>query len=129
MEPPFTIRQLDHIVLRVRDIEKSVAFYTMLGGEAHKYENRAFTVISLASNGQHLSLLPDQDFVPAGGKGNLEHFNIVIQARDVTEVTSYLKANGVELLNEPADEGRGVTINLHDPDGNFLELRLASSEA
>lgn len=32
MESPFTVEKLDHIVLRVRDLEKSVAFYEMFGG-------------------------------------------------------------------------------------------------
>ena len=33
-ERPFTLDHLDHVVLRVHDLETSVAFYQMLGGES-----------------------------------------------------------------------------------------------
>ena len=41
MESPFTLAQLDHIVIYVHDLEKSVAFYRMLGGQVDEHPGRS----------------------------------------------------------------------------------------
>ena len=49
MERPFSIERIDHIVLFVKDLAKSTAFYTMLGGEARANEGRS-TVMTIGAN-------------------------------------------------------------------------------
>ena len=45
MESPFTLAQLDHIVIYVRDLEKSVAFYRMLGGQIEEHPGRSAMLV------------------------------------------------------------------------------------
>jgi catechol 2,3-dioxygenase-like lactoylglutathione lyase family enzyme len=121
MERPFTINRLDHIVLRVRDLEKSIAFYTMIGGEV-RGQPPAGTSMRIAP-GQSIILQERHDYVPAE-VGAVDHINLMIRADDIHGVAAYLRANGAEIVNEDAEGRAGPTVNVRDPDGYMLEIRI-----
>ncbi len=130
MERPFTIEQLDHIVLYVKDVEKSAAFYTMLGGVARENPGRS-TVMTIGAN-QRILLHPDPAHdPPAEHNRQLQHLNFLIKgARDIAEVVDYVKANGVDIYDPPRGEERGIVqFRVLDPDGNQVEIRLPTPEA
>ncbi len=122
MERPFTIEELNHIVLRVRDLKKSVAFYTMLGG-TRQGEVSAGTLMRIP-NGQSIILQERPEYVPAE-LGAVDHINLMIRAKDIHEVASYLRENGAELVGEPEESRAGPTVFARDPDGIMLEIRIA----
>ena len=121
MERPFTINRLDHIVLRVQDLERSIDFYTMLGGQV-RGTPPAGTSIAIAP-GQSIILQERPDYVPAE-LGAVDHINLMIRADDIHAVASYLRANGAEIVNEDAEGRAGPTVNVRDPDGYVLEIRI-----
>ena len=121
MEPPFTFDRVDHIVLRVHDLEKSMAFYRMLGAEVGREVN-AGTVAQITPR-QSIILQGRPDYEPAE-LGAVDHINLTIRANSIFEVGDYLRAHGVEFVTEPQEGRAGPTVNVKDPDGYVLEIRI-----
>jgi len=119
IERPFTLDHLDHVVLRVHDLEKSIAFYSMLGGKVAD-ERPAGTPVRI-TDGQTIILQRHPEYVPAELSA-IDHINLNIRAQDIQQVTAYLRANGADLLRE-AGEG-GDTVRVLDPDRNVIEIRI-----
>jgi glyoxylase I family protein len=70
--------------------------------------------------------------VPAGGPRvetalNVDHVCLAVEARDLSEVAAYLRAQSVEVMGEPAmrygAHGAGLSIYVRDPEGNLVELK------
>src|SRR5581483_10547046 len=122
MDRPFTLDHLNHIVLRVRDLQRSVSFYQMLGGDLQG-EVQAGTLIRIGSTRQSVILQERRDYVPAA-IGSVDHFNLMIHASDIHEVAAYLRENGAELVGEPEVSRAGPTVNVRDPDGYVVEIRI-----
>ncbi len=118
-ERPFTLDHLDHIVLRVHDLDKSVAFYRMLGADVGG--QRPAGVPARITDGQTILLQKRPEYIPADVSA-IDHINLNIRAADIQQVTSYLRANGADLVRE-ADEG-GDTVRVLDPDRNVIEIRI-----
>ncbi len=116
---------LDHVVLRVADIERSTAFYCGLLGCR---EERTVAEIGLVQLRAGNSLI---DLVPAAGKrtastANMDHFCLQVAALDIAELQKYLDAQGVEygeLSRRYGATGFGPSIYIIDPDGNTVELK------
>jgi catechol 2,3-dioxygenase-like lactoylglutathione lyase family enzyme len=119
MERPFTLDHLDHVVLRVHDLEKSIAFYRMLGGDVGG-ERPAGTAVRV-TDGQTIILQSQPEYVPADLSA-IDHINLNIRGADIQQVTTYLRANEAEIIQE-AREG-GDTVRVLDPDGNVIEIRV-----
>ena len=131
MSRPFTIAGLDHVVLRVADIDVARAFYeTVLGCEIERevstlglYQFRA---------GKHLI-----DLVALGSKlggtepvkqstANQDHFCIEISPFDESAIRSFLISHGIdcpEAASRYGARGQGPSIYILDPDGNTVELK------
>ena len=104
--PGFKIVDLDHIVLRVKDVERAVAFYTgVLGLEPYRLEEfRAGDVpFPCARVNDHtiIDLLPWPDEEPVSdGHRNLDHFCMVVDDVDMDEFRAYLQSNGVTINHD-----------------------------
>ena len=122
-ERPFTLDHLDHVVLRVHDLQKAIAFYEMLGGVAGG-ERPAGTAVRI-TDGQTIILQSDPQYVPAELSA-IDHINLNVRADDIQQVTTYLRANGAELIRE-AREG-GDTVRVLDPDRNVIEIRIVRED-
>jgi glyoxylase I family protein len=118
-ERPFTLDHLDHVVLRVHDLEKSIAFYGMLGAKVGD-ERPAGTPVRITPN-QTIILQRRPEYVPAEISA-LDHINLTIRADNMQQVTSYLRENDAELVRE-AGAG-GDTVRVVDPDRNVIEIRI-----
>jgi catechol 2,3-dioxygenase-like lactoylglutathione lyase family enzyme len=127
VDRPFTLDHLNHVVLRVRDLEKSVAFYTMLGGELQG-EVPAGTLIRIKNSGQSIILQGRPDYVPAE-LGSVDHINLMIHASDIMDVAAYLRERDVEFVSEPEVSRAGPTVNVRDPDGYVLEIRIVQNRS
>ena len=122
MQRPFTIDHMNHVVLRVRDLEKSLAFYDMIGGSLEG-DVAAGKLVRLGTSGQSIILQERKDYVPAA-VGAVDHVNLMIRATDIYEVASYLRENGAEIASGPEVSRAGPTVNVLDPDGYMLEIRI-----
>lgn len=121
--PPFTIHHVDHIVLRVRDLDKSAAFYALLGGREIPRTRDNATSLLLAGE-TRVTLVHRSDHRPSD-EGNLDHINLSIEARDISTVAEYLEARGARVQRDLGRQPRGpTTVRVLDPDDNVIELRL-----
>ncbi|MET3679548.1 MULTISPECIES: VOC family protein [unclassified Pseudomonas] len=130
---PFVIKHIDHLVLRVSDLERSVAFYTQLLGCSVSRVREDLGMVHLATGTAMIDLVTlDGPLGKPGGAApgtegrNLHHFCLRIEPFDEAALTAYLQAAGVEV--EPAEkrygaEGEGLSLYCYDPDGNQVELK------
>ncbi|MDF0732990.1 VOC family protein [Pseudomonas entomophila] len=130
---PFVIRHIDHIVLRVQDLPRSLAFYQGLLGCPVSKTREDLGMIHLAAGSAMIDLVAiDGPLGRTGGAAaqregrNLHHFCLGIEPFDEQALSAYLEAAGV--LVEPAEkrygaEGEGLSLYCYDPDGNQVELK------
>jgi catechol 2,3-dioxygenase-like lactoylglutathione lyase family enzyme len=118
------VTDLDHVVLNVADVERSLAFYTEELGlapihvEEWRRGERFFPSVRV-SDGSILDLVA----LPRTGD-NVDHFCLVVEPMDF----DVLVASGrFEIEEGPAirfgARGDGTSIYLRDPDRNLVELR------
>jgi glyoxylase I family protein len=127
------IRSLDHLVLRVADLEGMVRFYTDVLGLSVERRADAIGLVQLRAGTQLVDLLAAGGMLgreggaPPGEAGrNLDHFCLNVVDFDLDRVVAHLKAHGVavgESGRRYGAGGFGVSVYLKDPEGNGLELR------
>ena len=130
------IIELDHIVLNVGDIDRTLKFYTeVLGLEGERVDEfRAGKVgfPSVRINQQTIiDLFPRKDGAAkpnsAKANGNLNHFCLVVGAADFSGIVEYLAENQVTVHQGPVSrwgaQGRATSVYFLDPDGNEVEIR------
>ena len=123
MEQPFTVRQLEHFVINVRDVERSMAFYRMFGGPVEEGSGRNVRVQLGPTTRLLLHHDPEHD---PQSHGNLNHFALDLEgSTDMEEVLAHVRAYGAEPFDGPRDNGRGaIQFRVLDPDGNEIELHF-----
>ena len=130
--PPFRLLQIDHVVLRARDVDALQAFYCdVLGCMVERREDR----IGLVQLRAGRSLI---DLVGIDGLGrmrgaaraakghNMDHLCLRVDGFEVDATRAYLVARGVRVgdyRSRYGAEGEGPSLYLHDPEGNMLELK------
>jgi catechol 2,3-dioxygenase-like lactoylglutathione lyase family enzyme len=125
------IVEMDHIVLNVSDIERSVAFYTdALGLEGERLDEfRAGKVgfPSVRINEHTLIDLMQMGLDYGAAVKNLNHFCLVSESTDLGELAADLKSKGVVVVTEPVSRwgarGQATSIYIQDPDENEIEIR------
>ncbi len=133
--PPFTLRQLDHVVLRVRDLDASLAFYRdVLGCTLDKVQEK-IGLWQVRAGASLIDLIPlDGVLGRMGGAGpqaegrNLDHFAIQIAPFDEARIRAHLAAHHVAVADAGqryGAQGDGPSIYIRDPDGNTVELKAA----
>lgn len=126
---------LDHIAIRVGDIESSLEFYRdLLGMEVRdrkRYEDDVVPYIAVKCGGRHIHLVPTDEDIEVGG----EHICILIRSssmdtkKEAEKLIDYLENKGVEVEEgEPKKRygayGRDWAIYIRDPDSRRVELKL-----
>lgn len=131
--PPFAVGGLDHVVIRVRDMARLVAFWRdVLGCEVEKVQHKLGLTQMRA--GRSLVDLVDvegkigrQGGAPPGAEGrNMDHFCLRVDPFDGAAIQAHLKAHGVEpgaVEQRYGAEGDGPSIYFTDPEGNTIELK------
>ena len=121
----FEILGIDHVVLRVADLERAIAFYEGVLGA--KVERRAekFALVQLRA-GRSLIDLIGAPADEARGAGNMDHFALRIEPFDEAAIRAHLEAHGIEageLKTRYGAEKEGPSLYIEDPDGNRVELK------
>lgn len=127
---------LDHIVLNVGDIDRSLKFYTeVLGLKGERVDEfRAGKVAfpSVRINQETIiDLFPRKDGAAKLNsdkvESNLNHFCLVVGAEDFSGIVQYLAENQVVVRQGPVSrwgaQGRATSVYFLDPDGNEVEIR------
>jgi len=127
------IQGLDHLVLRVRDLQASLHFYVDLLGCTIERRQEAIGLVQLRAGAQLIDLVPlDGKLGSAGGAGpgkegrNVDHFCLRVESLDEPALRRWLTERGVTVDaygSRYGAEGDGPSLYLFDPDGNVLELK------
>ncbi|ARF79402.1 VOC family protein [Kitasatospora aureofaciens] len=121
---------LDHLVLNVADIERSLAFYTgLLGLEPVRVEEWRAGKVSFPSVRVSPGTIIDL-FDRPRHESNVDHICLTVEPLDWQEVVD----SGVfTVLDGPGPRygarGTGTSLYVQDPDGNTVELRWYPQDA
>jgi len=127
------IREIDHLVLRVVDLDRMLRFYCDVLGCSIERRVDAIGLVQLRAGRSLLDLVPvDGELGRAGGAApgrtgrNLDHFCFRLEPFDAAEIRSQLEARGVAagaVESRYGAEGKGPSIYVTDPEGNVVELK------
>lgn len=138
-EPPVRIAGLDHVVLRVQDLERSIRFYQQVLGCREERRIDELGLVQLRAGQSLIDLVDIASPLGRAGGGdrsadgpNLDHFALRLEALDEPALRTHLDRFGVE-AGETGErygaQGFGPSIYLRDPDGNTVELKGPSSSS
>ena len=132
-KPLVKITEMDHIVLRTRDVEESLRFYTeVLGLQPERVEQWRAGEIRFPSARLNADTIIDffaSDNIPTDKDGpkNQDHFCMVIDYTDMEKLKERFEDLGVEIQAGPGkrwgSHGDGISLYIYDPDDNVVELR------
>lgn len=127
------IREIDHVVLRVRDIDAMARFYCDVLGAQYVAYRPEFGMTHLRAGASLIDLVAvDGPLGKAGGAApgkegrNMDHLCLRVEPFDQDAIVSHLHAHGVavgDIRPRFGAEGNGVSIYLTDPEGNTVELK------
>jgi glyoxylase I family protein len=127
------IREIDHIVLRVVDLQKMMAFYCDVLGCTVERRQDEIGLVQLRAGRSLVDLVPvDGKLGKMGGAApqaegrNLDHFCFRVEPFDEQQIRSQLDAAGVasgRVESRYGAEGEGPSIYITDPEGNTVELK------
>ena len=135
---PLRVLGLDHVVLRVADLDRALEFYEQVLG---CHEERRIEPLGLVQVRAGHALVDLVDLAgPLGRAGgaapgtdgrNMDHFCLRIEPFDEAALRAHLEAHGVEpgeVGTRYGAEGNGPSLYIRDPDGNVVELKGSPSE-
>ncbi len=126
------IQRIGHVVLKVRNLERSVAFYRDVLGLREVARWRRMVFFSQGEQHHDLALLEvGETAAPPDGAGvGLYHvaFKVGDSLEDLRAVRATLDAHGVRIA-ALSDHRVSQSIYLSDPDGNGLELYVDADPA
>jgi glyoxylase I family protein len=123
-DPALRVTGLDHVVLRVADIDRAIAFYEAVLGLHVERRLETIGLVQLRAGSAMIDLVPKGEDEDMGN--NMDHFAVRIAEMDVAALTAHLKRHGIdagEVRRRYGAEGYGSSIYITDPDGNTVELK------
>jgi|RhiMetdeSRZDD1v2_1073273.scaffolds.fasta_scaffold137003_2 lactoylglutathione lyase len=132
MSASIDIPRVDHIGIRVRDLERAMKFYALLGFSVHhKATNDAVAVVKNRHEVE-LNLVYNANAGDAGknilmdvGEKYPGYTHVALRVASIKDTIQALKAHGVRITQGPVAFGRDgqVSVFVRDPDLNVVELR------
>ena len=127
------IRELDHIVLRVVDLDRMLRFYCDALGCAVERRQIEMGLVQLRAGRSMIDLVPVEGRLGrAGGAApgpegrNLDHFCLRVEPFDEALIRAHLASHGYSagpLEQRIGAEGAGPSMYVTDPEGNVVELK------
>lgn len=131
----FEIQDIDHIVLRVSDLERMIAFYCSVLGCKLEWRRPDLGLVHLRAGSAMIDLIPvDGKLGSLGGAApgkegrNMDHVCLRVRNFDVDQIVGHLESQQVrvgEIRPRFGAEGEGVSIYAYDPEDNLVELKGA----
>jgi catechol 2,3-dioxygenase-like lactoylglutathione lyase family enzyme len=133
--PLADVTDLDHVALRVGDIDRALGFYRDLLGMAvrdrGRFEAGEVPYVAVVAGGRHLHLVPTDEEFDVGG----EHVCLLLRSSEtdaraeLDALLADLRDAGVTVeADEPRERygayGRAWAAYVRDPDGRRVELKV-----
>ena len=129
----FQIQGLDHVVIRVSDVEEMIRFYCEVLGCSLERRLDEIGLIQLRAGAALIDLVPvDGELGRMGGAApgaegrNMDHLCLRIEPFEPADLADHLRGHGLapgEVKRRYGAEGFGPSIYLEDPEGNVVELK------
>lgn len=130
---PFKVAAIDHVVMRVSDVEAALGFYVNVLGCAVERRQDEIGLIQLRAGSALFDLVDCQGTSglrggPAPGTDghNVDHVCLRLDGYDPEALRAYLSSHGVDVESEGVRygaQGDGHSMSIRDPAGNGIELR------
>jgi glyoxylase I family protein len=127
------IREVDHLVLRVADLDAMLRFYCDALGCSVERRLDTVGLVQLRAGRSMLDLVPVSGKLgrmggaaPGRDGRNLDHFCFRVDPFDASAIRAHLQAQGAEpgpVEQRYGAEGEGPSIYVADPEGNVVELK------
>jgi glyoxylase I family protein len=124
---------IDHVVLRMRDLEAAVVFYCDVLGCAVERRIETIGMVQLRAGAALIDLVAVDGALgrqgaaaPGPGGHNMDHLCLRVADFDVDSVVAHLTRHGVtvgEIGQRNGSTGEATSVYLQDLEGNHLELR------
>lgn len=127
------IGRIDHVVLWVKDLERSMRFYEALGFEIdrdsharHKAGKSPFVIVKAG-----VSRIDLRPAVPGWRpvereQGNMQHVNVTIDGiEDIETVIAENARRGIKPDVPASIQGGSWRVDYYDPDNNRIEMALS----
>jgi glyoxylase I family protein len=134
-QPPFTLRRIDHIVLRVKDLDASVGFYQQVLGCTLEKRRDDLGLIHMRAGDALIDLVSLGGVLGSkGGEGpgetgrNVDHFCLRIDPFVEADIFAHLESHHIPVYGKKVHfqfgaDGDGPAVLVQDPDGNLIELK------
>jgi catechol 2,3-dioxygenase-like lactoylglutathione lyase family enzyme len=127
------IREIDHLVLRVKNLDAMLDFYCAILGCTVDRRRDDIGLVQLRAGRSMIDLVPvDGELGRAGGAApgregrNLDHLCFRLDSFDEPALRRHLEQAGIAvgaMASRFGAEGEGPSIYISDPDGNVVELK------
>ncbi len=130
------IVDIDHVAIRVSDLDRALAFYHELLGlpvrDRDRFDAGEVPYVAVKAGGRHIHLVPtDENDIAVGG----EHLCLLVRSADtdsrdeLRDLLDRLRDHGVPIEEgEPYERygayGRAWAAYVRDPDGRRVELKV-----
>ena len=132
MAQTIAIERVDHIGIRVRDLDRALAFYGVLGFDLVRRAEGDDVAIIRNAHGVELNLVFNANAGNADANILMDvpekfpgYTHIALRVASIPATIAALKANDVAITQGPVSFGEAghVSVFIRDPDRNVLELR------
>jgi glyoxylase I family protein len=127
------IRDIDHLVLRVVNLDKMLHFYCQALGCTVERRQDEIGLVQLRAGRSLIDLVPVDGKLgravgaaPGAEGRNMDHFCLRVEPFDEAAIRSQLAQQGYTagaVESRYGAEGEGPSIYLSDPEGNVVELK------
>ena len=123
------IAGLDHVVLRVGDLDRAIEFYEKVLNCRVERRLDQPKLVQLRAGASLIDLVPASASPGAADDApgrNMDHFAVRVDGFDAAALSAHLQRHGIdagEVRERYGAEGYGPSLYISDPDGNTVELK------
>ena len=135
---PINVKGIDHVVLRVDDLDRMIGFYSSVLGCELERGPGDMRLAQLRAGSALIDLVDANG--PIGKEGgrspdrnapNMDHLCLQVDPWDASAINAYLEANDIapgEVMTRYGADGNGPSMYIKDPEGNNVELKGPAHE-